>query len=147
MILLVEDDAITRWGFAEMLRANGYEVLEAGDGAEALALVTKHHQFIDLLITDLVMPKVHGLRLAEKVGSLLPGVPIIMISGYMSKSGGAEILGRRASEFLQKPLSLDDLISAVQRFLPHPQVLKPGSDEHRTLNGMFNELHKQWNRA
>jgi CheY-like chemotaxis protein len=121
MILLVEDDTISRWGFAEMLRATSYEVLEAGDGAEALALVRKHRRFIELLITDLVIPKLNGLTLMEKVRTLLPDCPIIMISGYMSKIGGEDILGRRA-EFLQKPVSLDALLSVVQRVLPHPQI-------------------------
>ncbi len=114
MILLIEDDAISRASFAETLRGWGYEVLEAGDGFEALALVTKHRTDIDLVVSDMVLPGMNGLTLVENIVLLLPKVPIIMVSAYLSKASGAAILGREV-EFLEKPIRASALVDAVQR--------------------------------
>jgi len=117
MILLVEDEAITRTSFAEILRGHGYEVIESGDGVEALALVAKHRQIIDLVITDMVMPGMNGITLFPNLKLLMPKVPIIMMSGYMSKRGGEAILGNEA-KFLEKPIKPEVLLGIVQYFLP-----------------------------
>ena len=114
MILLIEDDAISRTSFAETLRGSGYEVLEAAGGLEALALVAKHRSHIDLVITDMVLPGMNGLTLVENVELLLPRVPIIMVSAYLSKASGEAILGRDV-EFLEKPVRPSALAALVQR--------------------------------
>jgi CheY-like chemotaxis protein len=117
MILLIEDDAISRMSFAETLRGYGYEVLEAGDGFEALTLVAKHRTGINLVISDMVLPGMNGLTLVENIELMLPRVPIIMVSAFLSKVGGKAILGR-AVDFLEKPIRPSALIDAVQRHAP-----------------------------
>jgi CheY-like chemotaxis protein len=94
MILLVEDDGICRIDFAQKLRSYGYEVLEATDGAEAIALLENHYPTIDIVITDMVMPKVNGLNLIVNIQTRWPKLPVIMLSAYLSQYAGDSILGQ-----------------------------------------------------
>lgn len=119
MILLIEDDTISRMGFAETLRGYGYAVLEAGDGVKALALIVQHRADIKLLISDMVLPGMNGLTLVENIELMLPKVPIIMVSAYLSKASGEAILGRDV-DFLEQPVRPSALIRAVQRHAPQP---------------------------
>ena len=119
MILLVEDQAIPRYDFAQKLRSQGYEVLEAIDGAEAIDLLEKHYPAITLVITDMVMPKVNGLELIANIQARWPKVPVIMLSAYMSQSGGDRILGQHA-QFLMKPVRPSALMAAVRGFVTQP---------------------------
>jgi len=119
MILLVEDDAISRTHFAETLRAYGYQVLEAGDGVEALSLLEKHRAEINLVIADMVLPRLNGLVLVTNIQTRWPKVPIIMLSAYLSKEGGDKIFGRKI-DFLEKPVRPSALMALVGRVLPRP---------------------------
>jgi len=85
-ILLVEDDAASRYAFARLLRGQGYEVIEAGDGNEAVAFLDGFG--IDLVITDMVLPKINGLHLVSLIQARWPGIPIVLISGYLSERAG-----------------------------------------------------------
>jgi DNA-binding NtrC family response regulator len=118
MILLIEDDAISRTSFAETLRGYGYEVLEASDGAEALGLIEEHHSAFQLVITDMVLPGVHGLNLVNKIRQRWPMLPVVMISAHLSKQAGEVILGPQV-DFLQKPIRPDALLSCVKRLAPN----------------------------
>jgi DNA-binding NtrC family response regulator len=114
MILLIEDDVISRASFAETLRGWGYEVLEAEDGFTALRLVAERRTTIDLVISDMVLPGMNGLNLIENIELMLPKVPIIMVSAYLSRASGEAILGREV-DFLEKPVRTSALVAAVQR--------------------------------
>jgi CheY-like chemotaxis protein len=114
MILLVEDEAIARCAFAQALRSEGHEVMEAADGNEALTLLEKSH--FDLVITDMVMPKPNGLTLITKIRAKWPGTPILLMSAYVSENAGKTILAGEA-EFLHKPIEPATLITTVQRLL------------------------------
>jgi CheY-like chemotaxis protein len=116
MILLVEDEAITRTAFADALRREGQEVVEAADGVQALSLLDDCH--VDLVITDLVMPRLNGFLLVAQIRARRPHLPILLISAYVSQGGGKTIFDGSA-EFLQKPIDPPDLIAAVQRLLPN----------------------------
>ena len=118
MILLIEDDAISRTSFAETLRGYGYEVLEAGNGSEALALIEEHHSAFQLVITDMVLPGINGLGLLNKIRQRWPTLPVVMISAHLSKQGGEVILGPEIG-FLEKPIRPDALLSCVKRLAPH----------------------------
>ena len=120
MILLVEDEAISRMDFAQKLHGYGYEVLEAGDGAEAIQLLEQRHRAIELVITDLVLPKVNGLTLIQNIQARWRHVPVIMLSGYLSQQAGEKILGSQVG-VLEKPVRPSALIALVQRIIPHPQ--------------------------
>ena len=117
MILLIEDDAISRTDFVVTLCRCGYAVLEAEDGFEALSLIAKHRTAIELVISDMVLPGMNGFTLVQNIELLLPKVPIIMISGYISKANGEVILGHDVA-FLEKPIRPSALLAAVQRHAP-----------------------------
>jgi two-component system, cell cycle sensor histidine kinase and response regulator CckA len=115
MILLVEDEAITRTAFADALRREGQEVIEAADGVQALSLLDNSD--VDLVITDLVMPKLNGFHLIAVIRAKWPHIPILFISAYMSQDAG-KIISSECTEFMHKPIDPFDLIAAVQRLVP-----------------------------
>ena len=108
MILFVEDDSLSRRAFAQILRAEGYQVAEAENGAEALEILTTgaevlNNEAFDLVIADLVLPGLHGVNLVHQIRARWPKMPIIVISGYLSDGPGKVILEGFA-EFIQKPI-------------------------------------------
>jgi len=117
MILLVEDEPITRNAFADMLRREGHHVIQAADGIQALSLLDKSH--VDLVITDLVMPKLTGFDLVGQIRSKWPHIPILIISAYISQD--AEKISDGNAEFMYKPIDPPDLIATVRRLLPTPR--------------------------
>ena len=117
MILLVEDEAITRNAFADALRREGQQVVEAADGLQALSLLNRYH--IDLVITDLVMPRLNGFEVVARIRSKRPHLPILLISAYISQEGG-RIISDGSAEFMHKPIDPPDLIATVQRLLHQP---------------------------
>src|SRR6185437_16026694 len=84
-ILLVEDEQGLRAMAREVLDGQGYRVLEAGNGAEALALALDHAGAIDLVFTDVVMPKMSGAELIQELAQRWPRIPVIYTSGYTEK--------------------------------------------------------------
>jgi CheY-like chemotaxis protein len=114
MILLVEDEPGTRYAFGRLLRVHGHQVIEAGDGAEALALLNEWH--FDLVITDMVLPNINGLHLVSLIHARWPHMPIVLMSGYLSEKAGKIILDGSA-DFFQKPIRPSALVAAVQRLL------------------------------
>jgi two-component system, OmpR family, response regulator len=117
MILLVEDEAITRNAFADALRMEGEEVIQAADGIQALSLLDKSH--VDLVITDLVMPKLTGFDLVGQIRSKWPQIPILIISAHISQD--AERISDGNAEFMYKPINPPDLIATVRRLLSTPR--------------------------
>ena len=118
MILLVEDDVVTRYAFARLLRVAGHEVVEAADGNEALTLLDRHP--IELVVTDLQMPALDGFSLISRVRNRWPAMPIILISGYLSQGAGEVILGESGwdAQFFQKPVTPSALVAAIKNLLP-----------------------------
>src|SRR5262245_31271460 len=113
-ILVVEDDSSNRGLICKLLAKDGYQIVEASDGAQALKLLCT--QRFDLVITDFVMPKVNGLKLVEELHSVHPRIPIIFITAYLSVTSGKTILDG-AAEILPKPFELGVLRSTIQRTL------------------------------
>jgi len=116
-ILLTEDDDLVRDSLRVLLESNGFTVLEAHDGAEALRLFRTHQGTIDLLITDLAMPRMNGRDLVERVRSFHPDLPVIYISGKASAPLLKKIVLHEGSNFLSKPFSYPKLIHKVRAVL------------------------------
>ena len=112
-ILIVEDDAITRKNLSFLLSDEGYEVEQAGDGVQALEIVA--HRRFDLVLSDIIMPRMDGLKLLQRLKSIAPQLPVMIMTSYLSCSAGKVPPG--AAEFIRKPLVLDDLLFKVQRVL------------------------------
>jgi two-component system cell cycle sensor histidine kinase/response regulator CckA len=117
-IVVTEDDGAVRAFTSSCLRRAGHKVLEAADAAEALAIFRTHQAPIELLITDVVMPGLGGLELAERIRSLRPGTKVLFVSGYASRRRHPRVSG---AAFLPKPYSPHDLNAAVQRMLRRRQ--------------------------
>ena len=122
MILFVEDESLSRRAFAQILRSKGYQVAEAQNGVEALEVLNTGTEVLikkafDLVITDLVLPGLHGVNLIHQIRARWPNMPIIVTSGYLSDGPGKVILEGFA-EFIQKPVDPAALIAAVRRLLP-----------------------------
>ncbi len=115
-ILLVEDEEAVRMFSSRALRDKGYKVLEASSGEEALKIIQNGEKF-DLLITDVVMPKIDGPTLNNKIRENIPNLKTIFISGY-SEDTFRQDLGRNSNiHFLQKPFSLKDLAKKVKEVI------------------------------
>jgi CheY-like chemotaxis protein len=116
-ILLVEDQDGLRMLAEDLLSEAGYKVLSAPNGRVALSLAEKHPDFIDLLITDVVMPEMNGPDLAEQLSRLRPTLMVLFVSGY----SGDALLHRGAIEngtaFLQKPFTPAALRAKVTELL------------------------------
>ncbi len=106
-VLLVEDDEMIRELAKGALARCGHTVLAATDGEEALAVASRIDDRIDLLITDVVIPKLDGPELAEKLSATYPALRVLFISGYVDREMPAEI------DFLEKPFTMQKLLLKV----------------------------------
>ncbi|WP_262384878.1 PAS domain S-box protein [Actinoplanes teichomyceticus] len=113
-ILLVDDEQEVRDSTARVLTRHGYRVLTAHDGPHALELVREHHDDIDVLLTDVIMPRMHGGELAEHVSRLVPGVRVILMSGYAEPLLDTDPPTHAAAPLLKKPFSTAELLRAVR---------------------------------
>jgi CheY-like chemotaxis protein len=112
-VLVVEDQDLFREMIHEVLEQNGFRVLLAQNGDEALRICEEQTDPIDLVLTDVVMPKMSGPQLAEKI-SARRKMRVLFMSGYSDDAIARHgVLAERA-EFLQKPFSPDDLLRKVQ---------------------------------
>ena len=110
-ILVVDDEAIARAYMERALKQDGYQVILASDGEEALQTLTTTKQKIAMIITDLVMPGMGGHAFAIEVGQLPSPPPMLYVSAYEKPQG------EMAKRFLQKPFSIAELTQAVKQML------------------------------
>jgi CheY-like chemotaxis protein len=114
-ILLVDDDETIRRFVRRILQQQRFHVIEACDGAEALKVASVHAEPVDLLLTDVIMPKVNGLALAQRLLQERPGIGVLYMSGYMEKS--MLLATYPESILIQKPFTPKALIAAVRQIL------------------------------
>ncbi|HEY2179857.1 MAG TPA: ATP-binding protein [Caulobacteraceae bacterium] len=119
-ILFVEDEVGVRGVAARLLRARGYEVIEAADGEEALALIKVHAGTIDLMISDVIMPGMDGPTLLKAARPWLGEAPVMFISGYAEAEFSELLEGETGVSFLPKPLSIQALAERVKAQLRPP---------------------------
>jgi CheY-like chemotaxis protein len=117
MILLADDDVSVRGLARQILEGNGYPVIEAGDGQEAVEVFHSRRGEIGLVILDLIMPRMSGWEAFEEIHKIDPDLPVIMSSGYSLKGGPMEAQQRGVRAFLSKPYKANDLLSVVQAVL------------------------------
>ena len=122
-ILLVEDEEMVRTMCRKVLETNGYVVLEAESGADALALSLVHADPINLLLTDLRLPGQDGRELAKAFALLRPESHVLFMSGYPDDSIALQGLIEAAAPFIQKPFSPAKLAGAVRKVLDRSHSL------------------------
>ena len=116
-ILIVDDETAVRDIVREWLLSAEYPVLEAHDGRSALQIVTQKGLRIDLLITDVIMPKMNGRELADRVSLIRPELRVLFISAYASDVLTGLGLCPSGVDLLRKPFSKAQLIGQVRRIL------------------------------
>ncbi len=114
-ILLVDDEETVRRVTGRLLEKLGYSVVPAGDADEALRLLAEGDAF-DLVLTDVVMPGLSGIELADRIRQAHPAQKILFTSGYTTREFGRPP-GEPPQPFMPKPFSLDDLDRAVRAAL------------------------------
>lgn len=115
MILVVEDDQAVRAMTSQMLRRRGYEVVVGKDGPTALEAFDRTAERIDVLVTDVIMPGMSGLVLAQQVRERDPGIGIVLLSGYTAGTLDLERTIAEGAAFLAKPVTSRQLQEAIER--------------------------------
>lgn len=130
-VLLVEDDVRVRTLAGQVLRKQGYELLEAARGDDALAIGARHPRRIDLLLTDVVMPGMSGRHLWEQFSKVRPDAKVLFMSGYTDDEVVRHGIQAARLPFLQKPFTLAGLAAAVSRAIEADPCL-PAKRENRS---------------
>ena len=121
-ILIVEDAPAVRGIMRQVLMRLGYQVLEAHDGESAIALSAKHNGTIDLLLTDVIMPRMGGRVLADEIAKQRPGIRVLYVSGYTDDAIVRHGVLEPGVHYLEKPFTPDTLAQKVRGVLENAAV-------------------------
>lgn len=112
-VLLVDDDEIIRESASQILTRAGVHVVTAGDGRQGLDLFIHNKNSFDLVLLDMIMPRVNGNEVLVKIKKLAPSLPVLIASGFTLDQGPAALIQKGASGFVQKPFHRESLLKAV----------------------------------
>ena len=112
-VLVVDDHDPTRQTISRMLEAGGFEVVQASNGTEALARLSRESGAIDMVLSDVTMPGMTGIDLSYQIRELYPSMPVAIVSGDVSELERS-IIGRSDVPFIKKPFHAESLFSAVK---------------------------------
>jgi signal transduction histidine kinase/ligand-binding sensor domain-containing protein/ActR/RegA family two-component response regulator len=124
-VLLVEDEPLVRQIAESALTDQGYRVLEAENGEEALRVATVNDHNIALVLTDVVMPRMGGRELTEKLRQRLPGIRVLYMSGYAASTIDEQDVIEPGTAFLRKPFTLADMLRKVRDVLDNAPAVRP----------------------
>ena len=128
-LLLVEDHAATRRHLGRVLRRQGYRILDAADGAEAIEVLDRER--VDVIVTDLRMPGMDGLGVLRRAKALDPYVEVLVVSGHGEEDTVLEALREGAVNFLRKPIDLDQMLAALDKALDYRALrLRLAASDH-----------------
>ncbi len=116
-ILLAEDDESVRKALAKALERVGYKIISAFDGEDAIRMYEKHKDEIDLLLFDIVMPRMNGRDSYEAIRKMNLDIKIIFISGYVADDGIERTILDEGTPFIKKPVSLSELEGTIKAVL------------------------------
>jgi len=114
-ILVVDDEEEARLGLSKLLTVKGYNVFTASNGVEALEIL--RNQPTSIIITDIKMPEMDGLTFLKEIKRLIPGVKVVIITGYGEVETYLEAMNLGAIEFLHKPIQFDDLVKVIKKVI------------------------------
>ncbi len=132
-ILIAEDEEITLNNILDTLQDEGYDTVGTRDGSEALKKLQQEH--FDILITDIKMPGMTGIKLLENAKEHYPSTEVILITGFGSISSAVEAMRKGAYDYLTKPFDLDELVLRVKK-IQEQKTLKKENIALRTYFGM-----------
>jgi two-component system, NtrC family, response regulator HydG len=119
-ILVVDDDSAHRTMLQTLLNGWGYTIMEANDGSTAIEKV--HEQAFDLILMDIRMVKVSGLKALTEIRTFNPAIPVIIMTAYSSVESAVEALKNGAYDYLTKPLDFDELRLSMERAMDHRRL-------------------------
>ena len=134
-ILVVEDEDQIREMVCQYLQQNGYTVLHAKDGQDALEIAQRYRGSIHLLLTDVVMPQVGGHELAQTLRQLRPRCKVLFTSGYPEHSTLTDRGPGQNAETLQKPYALNSLVKRIRELLDAPDSRLLRAPDGQTCQG------------
>jgi signal transduction histidine kinase len=115
-ILIVEDEEVLRSFSFEMLKDLGYEVLTASNGEEALTVFAENHEVINLVVSDMIMPKKSGVELFSELKEMKPEVKFILVTGYCLEEAEGHVL-RNMSAIMMKPYTTEKIAALIRKVL------------------------------
>ena len=121
-VLVAEDEEGVRKLVCEVLEEFGYTVLQAEDGAAALEIAAEEGRKIDLLLSDVVMPRVNGIELTKRMKRQFPDLKVVLMSGYADDSTIPDTIQKLGAPFLPKPFSPGTLTQTLRMVLDSPKV-------------------------
>ncbi len=136
-ILIADDEKNIRSGLELAFGDEGYDVLAAADGTEALKLL--HSSIVDLVITDLRMPGIDGHELIKRIASEYPTLPVIVLTGHGTIETAVETMREGAIDFFTKPVDIDKLLLVVRKTIDASHL----AEQNRKLSEELERLRKQ----
>ena len=121
--LVVEDEPSVREVVARVLEGARYRVLQAGSGGEALALLEREHERVELVISDLQMPGMDGAELLGEVRRRWPDIGTVIVTGVAELSTGVQLLQAGAYDYITKPFGIDEVIARVRQALEKKRLV------------------------
>lgn len=133
-ILVVDDEEHIRQGLCDALSAEGYEGIEAVDGKNALEVLNKTP--VDMVITDLRMPKMDGNELLKKIYSSYPTIPVVVLTGHGTIEEAVNAMQNGAVDFLTKPVDLGHLFMIINRTLQNKDIVARNTELEKELQSI-----------
>ena len=130
MVLIVDDEPHIRSLVKSILQREHYQVLEAGDGSQALEVCREHGSAIDLLLTDIVMPKLDGIQLVDQLYPVYPNMRFLYMSGKCDVEAVQRDIREKGCGFIRKPFEINVLAETIRELLapatPRKSVVREG---------------------
>ncbi|MBD0305252.1 MAG: response regulator [Nitrospiraceae bacterium] len=125
-VLVVDDEAQIRKPIGLMLKKEGYEVVEAVDGEEAIERIGAGDNalMVDTILCDIRMPKINGDEAIDYFRNQFPTVPIVVMTGYPDVELAVSLMRKGVRDYLVKPVSKDELMSVIKKAVDHHVILK-----------------------
>ena len=121
-VLVIEDELALREATRRILARNGYQVITAANGRDAITVAASHPGGIDLLVTDVIMPEMSGKEAADRIQALYPSVRVLFMSGYSEGILSAEGVLETGINLLEKPFTEKSLLAMLREVI----TLAPG---------------------
>ncbi|MBF0539887.1 MAG: response regulator [Nitrospirae bacterium] len=132
-ILIVDDEQVLREMTSDAVKASGYNVFTAENGLDAITKLME--QKIDLVVSDIKMPMMDGLKLAREMNSLYPQIPLILVTGFADVDTAVKALKQGAMDFIPKPIEIDLLIETIKKNLEKSMLFQKRTELTSFLNG------------
>ena len=112
-VLIIDDEELIRRLVSTLLRGLGYTVLAAADGIEGIRMIEEATTVIDLVLLDLIMPRMTGVECFGRIRALAPEMPVVLLSGFAADQDVKELSARGAAGFLRKPFGIEELSNVI----------------------------------